>query len=1220
LDTTPLGHEQIELQIIRHINEECGSFIDRKLLDLSISLDKQQKALVGEALFEATKGAVGSPDERDKILACLAARNCDIPNLKKTTVQKYLGRDDLHAEARKLLELRAEGAPKSKAEGILRNLDPNTSRIFHTMVYAGTGRLASHAPNLQNLHREEGDMAGKVRAVLSGDVAQIATFGPVRKVIASCARALVAAPPGYRLFIIDFSSIEYIDVAWLAGEQHVLDAFSQGKDPYLAFGIECVGNVPYARDFGKAVILPRIYGVGEGRLRESLQEKFPDLSPDIDVWQFIKLFDERHPRIKSFWAELLQSALAAIEQPGREIACRKVTFLFHDKFLIMRLPSGRYISYPFARIGTREGFRGPEEVLIFKENRKKKRKAADLDAEEDDDDEDGLTVFADCRSSGKLGFWGGPLCENATQGTSRDGMLDAVVRLISAGYRVNLTVHDEIIAEVPDDFGALEDFKRIAEQRPDWAPDRPVTCKARSGPRLAKGVDVPVDAPARLGDWSHVPLHKTKGPAEPKAKSKKRAHPRGNGDPGKDDPGAGADDSGNDDRNTDGYPHGEQEKGQQQTDRYVYRDARGQPYQGVKRMVGPRGKTFPQYHWDGKQWVKGLPKGFLKIPFRLPELLDTPPDHWTVIAAGEKDALTAVKHGFCGTTNPCGEGKGQWTPELNKWFAGRKRVAIMEDNDPTGYAHVVEVAKALRGIVPIIKIVQFRELPEHGDLTDWMEADPARGHKELLARIEAARPAVGYELIKASTVTGRIVHWLWPGHLACGELEILTGIPDIGKSQIHCFMVACITKGRDWPDGAKGMPPRSVVMLTAEDNMAHTLIPRLTAAGANLDRVNILNRIHKDNRDRMFLLQEDVEELEQILRDNPDIALVTIDPITAYLGGGKHFDSHRATDVRNQLGPLKDLAERTGCGFSAITHPAKRPGAKALDHYIGSQAFIAAPRLGHIAIPEFEEGADGQPQPTGRYLYATPKHNIYREMPTLAYKLVEASVGGRIHNPTLAARGRDNRDTGNQRLHAHRQLPPAPSTTARSRCRSRRIRTYGLWRARLSAGARRKAHMVRGHCCLPTMRSPIEGRRCGNDFRTGTRRSRSSSRLTGCTTPPRCRGSRTAGSPKSSCRTASRHRRVTSTPGIRRSPRRWRCSSAAHWKRCGGPCCGARLAGRRRRLGVPSAGLRCWLATRSRAEGQLAQPLYNGEIGRLGKMGNMLQINLPIKTNLPKNS
>jgi hypothetical protein len=426
----------------------------------------------------------------------------------------------------------------------------------------------------------------------------------------------------------------------------------------------------------------------------------------------------------------------------------------------------------------------------------------------------------------------------------------------------------------------------------------------------------------------------------------------------------------------------------QRVDFYIYLDARGRHYLGVERTST---KQFPQYHWDGKQWQKGLPKGFLKIPYRLPELLEAPHDRWVVIAAGEKDAETAVRLGFVATTNPGGEGKGQWTPELGRWFGGLKRVAIMEDNDPTGHAHAAEVATALRDIVRDIRIVGFRELPPHGDLTDWIEADPRRGHAELKARIEAAPAATDYELIKASVVVRRAVQWWWPGHLARGELEILTGVPDIGKSQVHCSYIAHMTTGRDWPDKAKGPPARDVIMLTAEDNMAHTVCPRLAAAGADLERVLILNKIRKDNRDRMFLLQEDLDVLARILNSNPAVGLVTLDPITAYMGG--KVDSHRATDVRNQLGPLKELAERCDVAFSAITHPAKKPGPKALDHYIGSQAFIAAPRLGHICIPEFEDGEDGKPKATGRYLFATPKHNIYFAMPTLAYRLATASGG-----------------------------------------------------------------------------------------------------------------------------------------------------------------------------------------------------------------------------------
>ena len=111
--------------------------------------------------------------------------------------------------------------------------------------------------------------------------------------------------------------------------------------------------------------------------------------------------------------------------------------------------------------------------------------------------------------------------------------------------------------------------------------------------------------------------------------------------------------------------------------------------------------------------------------------------------------------------------------------------------------------------------------------------------------------------------------------------------------------------------------------------------------------MHILKKIHKDDKDRMFLLTEDIEILAKIIAEVGDVGLVTIDPITAYMGG--KVDSHRATDVRSQLGPLADLAERTDVAFSAITHPAKNAGQRAIDHFIGSQAFIAAARIGHYA-------------------------------------------------------------------------------------------------------------------------------------------------------------------------------------------------------------------------------------------------------------------------------
>jgi hypothetical protein len=239
--------------------------------------------------------------------------------------------------------------------------------------------------------------------------------------------------------------------------------------------------------------------------------------------------------------------------------------------------------------------------------------------------------------------------------------------------------------------------------------------------------------------------------------------------------------------------------------------------------------------------------------------------------------------------------------------------------------------------------------------------------------------------------------WLWQGHLLRGSQELLTGIPGTGKSQIHCALVAYATTGGTWPDGCNGVPASNVIMLTAEDCLDQTIVPRLIAAGADRDRVFILRKIRKDNKERMFLLNEDLDELERMIRDTRDVRLITIDPITAYMGG--KVDSHRATDVRGQLGPLADLSERMDVALSAITHPPKNSTQRAIDHFIGSQAFIAAARIGHMAIEEMEEDEHGNRNPTGRSLFTNPKNNVSPKMPTLAYRVVERQLDGGIKAP-----------------------------------------------------------------------------------------------------------------------------------------------------------------------------------------------------------------------------
>ena len=222
----------------------------------------------------------------------------------------------------------------------------------------------------------------------------------------------------------------------------------------------------------------------------------------------------------------------------------------------------------------------------------------------------------------------------------------------------------------------------------------------------------------------------------------------------------------------------------------------------------------------------------------------------------------------------------------------------------------------------------------------------------------------------------------------------MTGMGGIGKSMVQIHAVACASSGRTWPNGEANRGAGNVIMLTAEDKLDDEVIPRLMAAGADLNRVHILKAIRKDNKNRQFLLSEDLDALGKTIDNLRDVVLVTIDPITAYMG---KIDSHRATDVRSQLGPLKDLAESKRVAVSTITHPPKSSSQSAnytagMNQFIGSQAFITAGRIGHACVREVGQDEDGNPVTTGRVFFLNVKFNPHTQMPTLAYRVEEVLI------------------------------------------------------------------------------------------------------------------------------------------------------------------------------------------------------------------------------------
>lgn len=244
---------------------------------------------------------------------------------------------------------------------------------------------------------------------------------------------------------------------------------------------------------------------------------------------------------------------------------------------------------------------------------------------------------------------------------------------------------------------------------------------------------------------------------------------------------------------------------------------------------------------------------------------------------------------------------------------------------------------------------------------------------------------------EAHTLAPEPVQWLWRGRLAAGKLALIGGAAGSGKSNLVANLVGTVTSGGLWPCGEGRAPRGHAIVLSAEDGERETLLPRLMAANADLSRVSIMSSVGIGVTRRAFSLRTDLDLLEDAIRAAPELRLITIDPISSYLGGAGGHGNER---VRELLDPLAMMAAHHRVAVVAVTHPPKGNSLDPSEHFIGSIAFNAAARASFLLRPD--------PDDAGRRLFLQVKNNLGLDPGTLAFRVVECEVAPGIATSAIA--------------------------------------------------------------------------------------------------------------------------------------------------------------------------------------------------------------------------
>lgn len=446
LSAFPIPHSEWENYWIDQNINDRGILIDESLVDSAIKFDEILREENMDRAIELT--SLENPNSPMQLKEWLNKKGLEIDSLAKKDVESAL--NNAEGDIKEVLELRQELSKSSvRKYDAMKNVKGKDNRARGLIQFYGanrTGRYSGRLIQVQNLRRnnlKDLDLARSLVKNRDYETMEILYELP-SDILSQLIRTAFIAKEGTRFIISDFSAIEARVLAWLAGEQWVLDAFENGEDIYCRtasrmFGIpvEKHGVNGHLRQKGKIATLACGYQGALGALKAmggiemGLSED--ELQSIVDSWR------EANPNIVSLWWDIDSVVKRVVKTRSKE-EYKNLVISYEKGILFIQLPSKRRLAYPKAKIGMNR-FGG--ESIVY----------------------EGIVVG---NKWDKIESYGGKFVENIVQAIARDILAEAMMRLEKKGFNIVMHIHDEVVIE--SDSSSIEEINEIMSVVPSWAP------------------------------------------------------------------------------------------------------------------------------------------------------------------------------------------------------------------------------------------------------------------------------------------------------------------------------------------------------------------------------------------------------------------------------------------------------------------------------------------------------------------------------------------------------------------------------------------------------------------------------------------------------------------------------------------------------------------------------------------------------------------------------